>query len=89
MLAAQLLVHVMRLLNWDEPDRGAHYVGWTPAAARYWRDVLHARPISPDLEYPVLPAEITHGVESEDSGFQAIASFTPRADDGFTALRSF
>lgn len=74
MLAAQLVVHVMRLLNWDEPDRGAHYLGWTPQATRYWRDVLHGRPISPDLEYPTLPADLTHAVEESDSGFQMISS---------------
>ena len=46
MLAAQLVVHLMRLLNWDEPDRGAHYTGWSPTASRYWRDVLKGRKCS-------------------------------------------
>ncbi len=87
MLAAQLVVHLMRLLNWDEPDRGAHYVGWSPTASRYWREVLGGRPISPDLEYPVLPAGLTHGVEDEDTGFQALTTFRPLVDEGFSALR--
>lgn len=87
MLSAQLVAHIMRLLNWDEPDRGAHYVGWSPSASKYWREVLQGRPISPELEYPVLPAELTHGVETEDAGFRAVGSFEARSD-GFKAVGS-
>lgn len=87
MLAAQLVVHIMRLLNWDEPDRGAHYSGWTPAAARYWREQLGCRPISPDIDYPILPAELTHAQEDEDTGFRPVASFVARNDESFSAFR--
>jgi hypothetical protein len=70
MLAAQLVTHVMRLLNCDEPDRGSEYGGWNPAAAHHWRTVLRKRPLNPDLRYPVLPADITHAVDDEKSGFR-------------------
>jgi hypothetical protein len=69
MLAAQLVVHVMRLFNCDEPDR-EHYGGWNPAAVQYWRTVLGTRPLNPDLRYPVLPAEVTHAVDDDSSAFR-------------------
>lgn len=86
MLAAQLVVHVLHILNFDEPDRGPDYVGWSATAAHHWRTVLNGRPLTPDLAYPVLPVEITHAVEPEDTGFEALTSFRPRPDDGFTPI---
>jgi hypothetical protein len=71
MLAAQLVVHVMRLLNCDEPDREPWYTGWNAAAVRYWRTTMGCRPQNPDLQYPALPAEITHGARGADAVFQA------------------
>ena len=69
-LAAHLVVHVMRLFNCDEPDR-EHYGGWNPAAIHYWRTVLGRRPLNPDLRYPVLPADITHAVDDNSSVFRS------------------
>ena len=78
MLMAQLTVHVMRLVNFDEP--GHHIdMGFNPEAARYWRDVLGRRPYLPDLSYPRLPSELTHGVnvEAEDIFVPANSGFRP------------
>lgn len=69
MLAAQLVVHVMRLVNYDEPDRGPAYDRWNPEAMQYWRSVLRGRPLHANLHYPTLPVEITHGVEDPAAGF--------------------
>ncbi len=100
MLAAQYVVHAMRALNCDETDRGPGYDGWNAAAINYWRTELGCRPLTPDLEYPRLPVEITHGVAAsspvpaldapapEEVLFTPLALDppTPAADDGFLAL---
>jgi hypothetical protein len=90
MLAAQLVVHVMRILNCDEPTPSADYGGWNLRAARYSREVLKARPLNSELDYPVLDAELTHGLAEEGSLFRALfaevaaATFAPVAStDGF------
>jgi hypothetical protein len=85
MLAAQLVVHVMRLLNCDEPDRGSDYGGWNPPAAHYWRAVLGRRPLNPDLLYPVLPADVTHAVDDENSGFR-VASAGATSNDSLLGV---
>lgn len=56
MLLGGLLVHVARLLNWDEVARGGGYVGWNPEAVEYHRTRYGSRPLNPDLRYPSLPA---------------------------------
>ncbi|MGB8294690.1 MAG: hypothetical protein WCG85_04620 [Polyangia bacterium] len=71
MLAGQIVVHIMRLLNFDEPDQ-ERYGGWNPPAVRYWRSILGTRPLHPDLQYPVLPAEVTHALYDANSRFQPI-----------------
>jgi hypothetical protein len=55
MLFGQLLVHVAKLLNFDEVPREKNYVGWNPKAIEYWRTTLNMQPITPELIYPVLP----------------------------------
>ena len=77
MLFAQLVVHVLRLLNCDEPDRDPSYVGWNAAAIHYWRTVLHRRPLHPDLEYPRLPAELTHRGARVDATFRPVGEAAP------------
>lgn len=83
MLAAQLVVHVMRLINFDEPDRGPGYEGWNGAAIRYWRRELRGRPFLPNLVYPRLPAGLTHACDEDPySGFNAVEDdFRLVADD--------
>jgi hypothetical protein len=82
MLAGQLVVHVARLLNFDEPDREG-YGGWNPPAVQYWRSVLGTRPLHPNLRYPILPADVTHAVDDANCGFRA--SDRLQAPDGFLA----
>jgi hypothetical protein len=58
MLLAQLITHLIRILNCDEKDQ-LGYVGWNEAAIKYWRTELDCRPLNPTLRYPLLPDEIT------------------------------
>lgn len=59
MLLGHLLVHVAKLLNFDEIPRSEDYGGYTPAAAEYWRTKLNRQPLNPRLAYPVLPDDIS------------------------------
>lgn len=59
MLLGQLMVHVAKLLNFDEIPRSDNYGGYNPDAAEYWRSELQRQPINPQLVYPPLPAEIS------------------------------
>lgn len=78
MLLLDLIAHVARFLNCDEPDPGPTYVGWNAAAIGYWRTVLNRKPVNPGLSYPVVPVELTHGVRPV-----ADDVFLPASDDGF------
>ena len=53
-----LMIHIAKLLNFDEPPREATYRGWNGAAVDYWRDVLKYRPITPGLAYPNIDRKI-------------------------------
>src|SRR5262249_40258491 len=64
MTLGHLIIHICKLLNFDEPDREPSYIGWNAAAVNYWRTVLHCQPIDKELVYPTLPASVTHGIES-------------------------
>ncbi|MBI5536586.1 MAG: hypothetical protein HY898_27950 [Deltaproteobacteria bacterium] len=77
MLAAQLIVHVMKLLNFDEPEPG--HSGWNAAAVTHWRDVMKRQKLNPDLAYPILPVSITHGITDPNAGFAPVAPAAPEA----------
>ena len=64
MLLAQLIIHVARLLNFDEPPLQGDD-GWNPDAARYWERKLRYGPVDPSVSYPCLPIELTHGVHEK------------------------
>jgi ubiquitin-protein ligase len=63
MTLGHLVVHICKLLNFDEPDREPSYGGWNAAAVNYWRTVLNRLPITKGLVYPTLPTEVTHAIE--------------------------
>lgn len=58
MLLAQLVVHVMRLVNFDEPPGGDG--GLNQLAFAYGINTLGRRPLNPGLVYPTLAEETTH-----------------------------
>ncbi len=65
MLLGELMVHVAKLLNFDEPPNPTIEHGYQPDAARYWVNELGRQPIS-KLVYPTLPVQI-HRVDSAES----------------------
>jgi hypothetical protein len=82
LLLGWLIIHICKLLNFDEPDREPSYSGWNAAAVNYWRRVLKRQPITKGLVYPTLPAQVTHEVEVPDKPL-----FRPAAATGFGAAR--
>lgn len=65
MLLGQLLVHVAKLLNFDEPPRESWYTGYNKEAIDYWRDVLGHQPITKNFPYPQLPIDLVFDVLGE------------------------
>ena len=60
MLLGQLLVHIAKLLNFDEAPRGPDYVGFSGEAIQYWKNVLGYKPITRNLPYPQLPLHLLY-----------------------------
>ena len=100
MLLGQLIVHVMRLVNFDEPPGGDR--GFSNGASEYWRSVLGGRPLNPALVYPTLAEETTHDlvlpaaprvVPAEPEGFRprraALPSASPSPSPSTSGLSSF
>ncbi len=79
MLLAQLAVHVMRLLNLDEPTPRD---GFNSAAFAYWGGVLGWRPLHADFEYPLVSTELTHETETGVSAAEGVNT------NGFRPLAS-
>ena len=75
-----LIIHVAKLLNFDEPDREPSYGGWNAKAMAYWRHVMKRQPVTNGLSYPVIPPEFTHGVTQTSTPlFRPAAVATPFA----------
>lgn len=56
MLLGELMVHVAKLLNFDEPEyEDPDYTGYSPEAVDYWVSELGRQPVTRNLRYPVLP----------------------------------
>lgn len=89
MLLGELLVHVAKLINFDEIPRSENYGGYDPAAAAYWREELGQKPLTPNLPYPALPPgsqpAFSPATKRRSEMFQAAAHrhpelFTPRSN---------
>ncbi|QDU52113.1 ubiquitin-conjugating enzyme family protein [Gimesia panareensis] len=65
-LLYHLVIHVAKLLNFDEPYR-EWYSGWNREAVQYWGSVLKGQPITPGLIYPIASHQLTHGKGEKDS----------------------
>lgn len=66
MLLGQLLVHIAKLLNFDEVARGGGYVGYNGEAIEYWKRVLGYQPITKNLPYPELPTDLVHTTPAQE-----------------------
>ncbi len=56
-LVANLVIHVMKLVNFDEPFTEG---GLNGHAVRYARRELDGQPLNPGLDYPVMDERVTH-----------------------------
>lgn len=65
-----LIVHLSKLLNWDEEMRGGGYQGWNGAAIAFHKRVYGERPLNEAIVYPALPSFLT----GKTKGFQPRAS---------------
>jgi hypothetical protein len=55
MLLGELMIHIARLLNFDEPEyEQPNYGGWNSEAVDYWVNERDRKPIE-KLHYPILP----------------------------------
>jgi hypothetical protein len=90
-LLANLVVHVMRLANYDEPCT-RH--GLNSAAVAFANGSLGGRPLHPDLDYPVLDERVTHSgavptPAAVTSLFRRSSGFAPRPVPGVFATPVF
>lgn len=69
-----LVLHLARLLNWDEKGRGPGYVGWNGAAIEYHRKHYRGHPLNPQIKYPALPGWLSGTPEAPSDGFEIIAT---------------
>jgi len=67
-----LVLHLARLLNWDEKGRGLGYVGWNGTAIEYHRTHYRGRPLNPDIKYPTLPSWLSGTPDTMSDGFEII-----------------
>lgn len=80
-LLPHLVIHVMKLANFDEPCTRD---GFDRNAVNYARYTLEGRPLNPDLDYPVVDERITHSgsVPAADPPapvFRRSSGFAPRS----------
>jgi len=77
-----LVMHIARMLNWDEKGRGRGYVGWNAKAIEYHRKHYGDRPLDSAIVYPRLPLWLTATEPEESSGFEIISQSDTRRDSG-------
>jgi hypothetical protein len=56
-LLVDYIIHIGKLLNFDEPPPIPSYHGYNGAAVAYWRDAMKFEPLNPDLRFPSIRAE--------------------------------
>ena len=53
------IIHLGRLLNFDEPPPGKGYTGYNGEAIRWWGHELNYQPLDPELKFPAIePTEV-------------------------------
>lgn len=56
---ADYIVHIGKLLNFDEPPPSPGYHGYNSAAIDYWRTKMNLKPLDPSLRFPTIrPDEV-------------------------------
>lgn len=77
-----LVIHLQRLLNWDEKGRGPGYQGWNRDAIRHHNSVLGGRPLDDSVVYARLPLWLNGG----ESKLEFAIEGRFRQDPGFEVL---
>lgn len=67
-----LVLHLARLLNWDEPGRGPGYVGWNGAAIEYHRRHHAGKPLDPSIAYPTFPGWLSGIPDTPQPQFEIV-----------------
>jgi hypothetical protein len=79
------VVHIGKLLNFDEPPPIPGYHGYNREAVAYWRDQMHLRPLDSGLRLPTIRAEdvirrkVIRRVGSSDRSSNRFQRATPNA----------
>lgn len=77
-LLVDYIIHIGKLLNFDEPPPIPGYHGYNEAAVAYWRDTMQLNPLDPDLRFPTIRAEDVLRVD----GFRPAGRFRPASARG-------
>ena len=51
------IIHIGKLLNFDEPPPIPGYEGYNGAAIRYWQEHMRLKPLDPSLRFPTISLE--------------------------------
>jgi hypothetical protein len=70
------IIHIGKLLNFDEPPPNAGYHGYNREAVDYWATTMRLAPLDPDLRFPTIDLEDVLG------GGDGAPAATPRAPSG-------
>jgi len=62
LLLGHILIHIAKLLNWDEIAREGGYQGWNGEAIAYHQHTYKGRPLTENIAYPMIPPEF-FGIE--------------------------
>jgi hypothetical protein len=82
-LLGELIVHVAKLLNFDEPPyEDPEYGGWNPEAVEYWETKLHRQPLTANLVYPKIPRKVQSQPNEQQSPANAMVSFRQTEEPG-------
>jgi len=68
------IIHLGKLLNFDEPPPAPGYHGYNGQAIAYWRDTMGLKPLDPSLSFPRIHAEDVVGAAGR---FKAAAVTSP------------
>jgi hypothetical protein len=86
-----LVMHIARMLNWDEKGRGGGYTGWNGEAIEWHRANYGDRPLDADIIYPKLPLWLNAADEPAASpaasGFQIISQTAIPNETGIEFFR--
>lgn len=86
------VVHIGKLLNFDEPPPVPGYHGYNAQAVEHWRTKMHLQPLNPGLHLPTIRAEdvirAPNRIRRVQAERPAASRFKPTAPAGSATQRS-